>query len=1656
MKRRMFALLLTFVMLLSAFPVGAFALNQEMIARDKTSARDNVQMSKEVREHLTAGSFDGTYDIILEAYANGYYQPVDVVLVVDQSGSMSGNYGNNNKSNLANLKEGLMKFATSLKDVDKENRLAIIGFADDYSDDFDNTELFIGSQTVTYGDKTNNAVYDLDEYQFYTTDSGQIVMYNSQNNQWGYYTSGCGTSSEWNQVTPKTSASSNGTQFYEAAPVTSQYQSAFKSVSTGTGSVNSEITSSINSLAGEGATYSNFGMQMAYEALLSRPASEQSRNSIVVFFTDGYPGDGPGYEDTDAAAMCQVYADTIKQTFGSSIYTVCLKGDDYSYAKSFCATLSSGSSYSTNVDDSASLPDIFGMIYSDFVGINANMTANAKLVDTLSDKFELVGSVDEAIKITQMPYTNRDQWGAEEAVSSSVKGSYNSSTNEVTITGFNFADIDNNVVYYDSQGIYHGNKLHVVIHVRPKEGNNTCWDGVAYGALELVPTELVKLVDGTGTTIAQMRSQDSDYFNAFKVPVHHIMLSVEDQTTPVGSGTITAGSTVNITPNNAGYSVTSSYTAASGSTAGTYTGSFNEASTNVKYNNTDVTKYSVIRYVPGKLNIVSGDVYVVTVKGNSLEVEYDGQAKTIAGYTFEVKKNGVVQSGWSEGAQFTLTGTKTVTKTNAGTYAMGLAFAKSSNSKYKDYNIQFIVEDGSLTISKRHITMTSASDSKVFDGQPLSNNNVTLTQGSFANGEGVTYTVTGSQTQIGSSQNWFTFTPTSKTNMDNYVVNEVEGTLTVTAQGANLDLTFYDEYNNYVYHPTTQKVEEGKTVTLVLNGGSYSYTPSGWTKVGNNYQKKLTGNLTYTENPVLSGYVFTGWTYSKDNSGNVTLTAQWKLDKNNDSVPDEYQVTVSFAITNGTWNGTDSAKKTVVLTMSKNGDWATKANGGYATLASNQIPTGMQPNTGYKSGSWDNAPNTSKTIDQDTTFTYNCSKEDALKLTYYDNYDEDGYHPTSNDVEQGKTITLVLNGGNYPTVPAGWTKSGNNYTKTMTQNYTYTSNPVRSAYVFTGWSYSKDNNGNVTLTAQWKADNNNDNIPDEYQVTVTFSITNGTWNGTDASNKTVVLTMYKNGDWATKANGGYATLASNQIPTGMTPNTGYVTGSWDNEPKTSNTIDANTTYTYNCSKEGAMKLTYYGSYDEDGYHPATNDVEQGKTITLVLNGGNYPTAPAGWTKSGNNYTKTMTQNYTYTNNPIRSGYVFTGWSYSKDNAGNVTLTAQWKVDNNNDNIPDEYQVTVTFAITNGTWNGTDASNKTVVLTMYKNGDWATKANGGYATLASNQIPTGMTPNNGYKSGAWNTQPNTTTSLNTDTTYTYVCGNNGYYNVTVEKPNNGSLTSDKTVAQENEIVTLNVSPDTAYKLVSLSVKDKNGNIVTLTKVNDSKYTFKMPASEVTVTASFKLDSGVDRYLQTGNHIVYITGYKDGSIKPDNNITRAETAMMFYRLLLNQNVKITTSFSDVKADAWYGKAVLTLASMGIITGYNGGTFQPNRNITRAEFTVMAMRFAYVVNGNKSFIDVPTGYWAEPQISAAATYGWINGYKDGTFNPNGDITRCEVASIINNMLEREADKNYVLNNKSKLTQFTDLNNTGKWYYYEMVEASTAHNYYIDLTTGEERWYK
>lgn len=296
------------------------------------------------------------------------------------------------------------------------------------------------------------------------------------------------------------------------------------------------------------------------------------------------------------------------------------------------------------------------------------------------------------------------------------------------------------------------------------------------------------------------------------------------------------------------------------------------------------------------------------------------------------------------------------------------------------------------------------------------------------------------------------------------------------------------------------------------------------------------------------------------------------------------------------------------------------------------------------------------------------------------------------------------------------------------------------------------------------------------------------------------------------------------------------------------------------------------------------------------------------------------------------------------------------------------------------------------------------------------------------------------------------GGTTYYTITASAGENGTITPSGNVSvASGGDKTFTMKAAEGYQIADVLVDGKSVGAV-------SSYTFENVRAKHTIEVTFSElpptpdETGVSGWLNTKDHLAYVQGMPNDLFGPEKNMTRAEAAQMFYNLLLNKNVAQTVTFTDVPADAWYAQAINVLASLGMIEGTGTGTYEPERAITRAEFTTIAMRFADLdTEGENIFSDVSESDWFYPYVVGSIQYGWINGCPDGTFQPNRTISRAEAVTLANRMLGRSADKDYVDAHADELRKFTDVD-AGYWAYYNIAEAANSHDYV--KTNGIEDW--
>ncbi len=270
---------------------------------------------------------------------------------------------------------------------------------------------------------------------------------------------------------------------------------------------------------------------------------------------------------------------------------------------------------------------------------------------------------------------------------------------------------------------------------------------------------------------------------------------------------------------------------------------------------------------------------------------------------------------------------------------------------------------------------------------------------------------------------------------------------------------------------------------------------------------------------------------------------------------------------------------------------------------------------------------------------------------------------------------------------------------------------------------------------------------------------------------------------------------------------------------------------------------------------------------------------------------------------------------------------------------------------------------------------------------------------------------------------------------------------KTFAANPDTVLNDLMPGVRYSMSfynDTSFDPKYGTTYTVTLTvyrNGENYPVTDPA-----------DNGVADLMIT-DHIAYVLGNDLGTFCPDDTLSRAEAAQIFYNLLKDKEPKEAPAvFEDVPENAWYAQAVNTISAYHIIEGDGEGHFLPEKNITRAEFVTMVARLVDRVESIVTFSDVAKDHWAYTFIAAAESYNWINSTKNEAFRPDDDITRAETVDLMNNVLGRMADKEAIDANVASLKSFPDVVKDECWAYYQIMEAANPHDYvYI---AGSEQW--
>ena len=787
---------------------------------------------------------------------------------------------------------------------------------------------------------------------------------------------------------------------------------------------------------------------------------------------------------------------------------------------------------------------------------------------------------------------------------------------------------------------------------------------------------------------------------------------------------------------------------------------------------------------------------------------------------------------------------------------------------------------------------------------------------------------------------------------------------------------------------TPKDVEPPATVSLPLSdSGTVPFTP---------------------DVPSQEGYEFDGWykdsactdRYNESGealTGNITLYGRWtKIGTKK----------VTFTVENGIWNtesawyqnkigdtDTDTAPKTVTVNV--------PLRNGKGTLTRDLVPQvdkeDMKPATGYKApGAWvNNAPNTNKNaITENGTYayTYTFPEADTYTITYRwvtGEVPEDAKLPAQQEDKESSvgtkptfTIATVTSKDKKWQFDGWYTANHPNQTDTpVSGEYNFAGNDTKNLTLYGKWSHDPCT---VTFYADSSKSAQRHFKPDDYNNTDGYSIRYTVPYGSTLAEVPTPVTELAHTDyfdgWRDKFEPSLLDTEEEQEDTEGTEDAEDTEDT--EEPVTHSDDSLSTAGTFYTSKAiQDMTIKSDLNFVAQWWPIVTFDANEGHWEPEEGEPNKrYVRVPANSNHIDDLYP------------PVREGYTFLGWYDTSEKPIDFktqtfdraeTVYAHWAKN-----------ATVTLKIVNGYWSDNTAKDKTVTVVLHP------QANGSASgTLGASHVPAIMIPAAGYENtpGHWDVTPNTEKNgISGDVTYTYIFGKKHHSS---SKDENKDKDNNKENNKENN-------------------KDNNTGETTPTKVPD--------------------------LLNGSNHFAYVVGYKDGNVRPQGNITRAETAAIFFRLLKeevrSENLSKHNDFADVTEDSWYNTAVSTMAGMNILKGRTANSFVPQAPITRAEFAAICARFdSGKAEENNSFTDI-SGHWAEKEIERAATLGWVSGYTDGSFHPDAPITRAEAMTLINRVLCRMPETKADL--LDSMTKWPD-NQPGAWYYLAVQEATNSHTY-------------
>ena len=1709
MMKRIIALLLALILTVGLLPTVALAAEGNPPTTDsgsvtKEASKDNLNLVKTVTKE------GDNYKVTLESWATGTVTssstpvPMDIILLLDQSGSMKKNFTSSSTETYNNLNKKNKKIYADYRNncyIKSGNQYLKVTVTYQWEFGFSNDVYTYtwngGSHTSTGG----NSKPKIPLFYKSTTNSSttRIAALKTAVSSFINKVNTEATTKNVDHRVAVVGFASTRSDYYENTELLStpdvvnygsanniDYRNALVSAKTN----KNKLDTAINRLAASGDTYPEYGFDMANQIFAQYPIQAgENRQRVVIMFTDGYPA--PANTDNFNAGMANNAINNAKRCKDNNakVYTIGIfdgadpsasienylqnqgvaanrymhfSSSNYPSAMALNngGTRGEGNFYfaASNAD---ALNDIFDTISEEISTDTTELDGSATIIDNIPGNFAIPeGAQDITLKVAE--FQKGGTFATATAAPTTVTAEHKDGT--VTVTGFNFSDewcgLDENDRPHGSKliiefTIHHNNyggtqPTNAGASIKDKEGNEVIkvddpaipvkitepcitgvtrskvYDGTGFDVLSTIAEDINALADGkknayvdivvtvtsgsntytytiskgattgswdkTGLTTEKdvkiengaVSSYTYDLSITFKDATANGAADAIEKTTAaytitkrpvtltsasdekVWDGTALTNDTVTVsagegntvggfvTGEGATYDVTGSQTNV-GSSDNTFTYTLNEGTKDTNYEITQKTGTLTVKPIDQEV--------VITIKGQIVTATYDGGEKTASGYTVTVPE-GVdaknITVAVAEGK--TVPSVSAMDATTTALVQTITADMFTVTSPYKKVTIN--CENGSLTINPRKVKMVSGSASKAWDGNALTDGTVTDSgfegYDGFVNGEGATYSVTGTITDPGEVDNEFTYTLNSNTKASNYDITQECGKLTITGS----------KTYTVIFKTTTPggKIDSGiadVTHTDLTEGVSFPNRPittpdtgyyfDGWykdnTKV-TSFPEKVTENATYTAK------------WLSYNSINLDLTGKIQKTLNSDVALSNERFTINLTL-----EGAEAASATATATVS--------------AIASGTGYTGTAP--------FQTASDEFKlTFTAPDTYKYYIAEEDGLRagMTYDVNKPANGHQLVVVVQENASNHALF-----FESVTIDGTEVNPSDENDTTPWLTITNNYVEPKETF---------DLNTLITKKFEAAADSKTIPTgTYEFKAQIVETDSGWNKIDSGatyEGTATLTAGGTADFAF-GNDRYLKLAAgdhyylvSEISDTVSGTTGTI--SYDN-------------LTY------SLKITV-------GPNGKVTDVEV-KNFAVVS-------------------------------------------SFAAENAVEFKEEDHITFNNTYFEEKDPNECTIDFS---------KFVKKELTTTGSKTVDEATFIVDAAGSYDGEAIANALTP--------VETQATTDEDvLNTTLTATIknIVGGNVY-----EEPFTGSVTVSKPghytfTLTERKGTQSGVTYDESTYQVFVNIKRIGDNLVirdAKTYLNNEPVELIKLENDAPVTAGYiifknTIDTGRDDYIpiiiptiinkDTGmlnktDHFAYVIGYPDGTVHPNGQITRAEVATIFFRLLRDEvrDGAFTTSntYSDVAYGKWYNNPISTMSALGIITGYPDGTFKPNKPITRAEFAAIAARFDETQSGKSATFSDVIGHWAAKEIGIAYYNDWIKGYPDGTFKPDQNITRAEAMTLINRVLERKPESPADL--LTNMNKWTDNLDTSKWYYLDVQEATNSHGY-TRKTFNYELW--